>query len=208
MGELDVIPAFPQPRRGAKCLLTHRSQAAIVSICVIAPDPPGLWYIGGPREADTLHQDLVCCMNCEVFTLSPTSGPFELEQHQVREVLRILLHTIVFQRALGPVKPVERDSELFEITWVSQGCWVLALQIRLKSRRRRRRRRRCHHRPARPSSPQVECGDPEVSRKVEERIAALHQSWVLRSGGGGSGAAGGQVRLSFYEKRQRQTWFR
>ena len=61
-------------------------------------------------------------MNCEVFTLSPTSGPFELEQHQVREVLRILLHTIVFQRALGPVKPVERDSELFEITWVSQGA--------------------------------------------------------------------------------------
>lgn len=37
---------------------------------------------------------------------------------QVREVLRILLHTIVFNRALGPVKPVERDSELFEITWV------------------------------------------------------------------------------------------
>ena len=60
---------------------------------------------------------------------------------------------------------------------------------------------------------QVECGDPEVSRKVEERIAALHQSWTLRSGGSGSGGAaggrcGGQVRLSFYEKRQRQTWFR
>lgn len=46
---------------------------------------------------------------------------FELEQHQVHEVLRILLHTIVFNRALGPVKPVERDSELFAVTWVSSG---------------------------------------------------------------------------------------
>ena len=54
--------------------------------------------------------------NCEVFHLKPV---FELEQHQVREVLRILLHTVIFNRALGPVKPVERDSELFEITWVS-----------------------------------------------------------------------------------------
>jgi hypothetical protein len=56
--------------------------------------------------------------NCEVFHLKPV---FELEQHQVREVLRILLHTVIFNRALGPVKPVERDSELFEITWVSLG---------------------------------------------------------------------------------------
>jgi autophagy-related protein 101 len=53
--------------------------------------------------------------NCEVFTVQPI---FDLEQHQVREVLRILLHTIVFNRALGPVKPVERDSELFDVTWV------------------------------------------------------------------------------------------
>lgn len=53
--------------------------------------------------------------NCEVHHLKPV---LELEQHQVREVLRILLATIVFNRALGPVKPVERDSELFEVTWV------------------------------------------------------------------------------------------
>ena len=56
--------------------------------------------------------------NCEVFHLKPV---FELEQHQIREVLRILLHTVIFNRALGPVKPVERDSELFEITWVRLG---------------------------------------------------------------------------------------
>ena len=53
--------------------------------------------------------------NCEVFALKPV---LELEAHQVREVLRLLLHSIIFQRALGPVKPVEQDSELFDVTWV------------------------------------------------------------------------------------------
>lgn len=66
----------------------------------------------------------------------------EVEQHQAREVLRCkflffmasllsytsatltdvasagLLHTIIFSRALGPVKPQEEDSEIFDITYV------------------------------------------------------------------------------------------
>ena len=29
-----------------------------------------------------------------------------------------LLHTIIFSRALGPVKPQEEDSEIFDITYV------------------------------------------------------------------------------------------
>lgn len=66
-------------------------------------------------EATLSRQQNSWMSNCELFHLRPV---FELEQHQVREVLRILLHSIVFQRALGPVKPVERDSELFEVTWV------------------------------------------------------------------------------------------
>ncbi|KAI3426852.1 hypothetical protein D9Q98_006798 [Chlorella vulgaris] len=99
--------------------------------------------------------------NCEVHTLTPV---FELEQHQVREVLRILLHTIVFNRALGPVKPVERDSELFEVTW-------------------------------------VECGDAEAARRIEEKVTQF-VSWAQRNPG-----TRGQVCLSFYEKRQRQSWF-
>ncbi|KAL4419641.1 hypothetical protein ABPG77_008582 [Micractinium sp. CCAP 211/92] len=99
--------------------------------------------------------------NCEVFALKPV---LELEAHQVREVLRLLLHSIIFQRALGPVKPVERDSELFDVTW-------------------------------------VECGDPEVSKRVEEKIGQFH-SWVQKNPG-----KRGQVCLSFYEKRQRQSWF-
>ena len=32
-----------------------------------------------------------------------------------------LLHTIIFNRALGPVKPQEVDSELFDVTYVRCG---------------------------------------------------------------------------------------
>ncbi|EIE19548.1 DUF1649-domain-containing protein [Coccomyxa subellipsoidea C-169] len=55
--------------------------------------------------------------NCELINLPV----LELEQHQVREVLRCVLHTIIFNRALGPVRPREVDSELFEITYVQCG---------------------------------------------------------------------------------------
>lgn len=55
--------------------------------------------------------------NCDVYTL-PT---LEVEPHQVREVLRCLLHTIVFNRALGHVEPKDIDSELFDVTYVHCG---------------------------------------------------------------------------------------
>jgi len=42
----------------------------------------------------------------------------EVEQHQVKEVLRCLLHTIMFQRALGAVRPSDVESDLFDITYV------------------------------------------------------------------------------------------
>ena len=76
----------------------------------LGTSPPSRTLTGSPCFARYMSQ-------CEVFHLKPV---FELEQHQVREVLRILLHTVIFNRALGPVKPVERDSELFEVTWVRQ----------------------------------------------------------------------------------------
>lgn len=42
-----------------------------------------------------------------------------MEPLEVREVLRCLLHTILFNRALGPVALREVDSELFDgLTWV------------------------------------------------------------------------------------------
>ena len=59
-------------------------------------------------------------MNAETFTLPPT-GYLEVECHQIKACLRILLSTIIFNRALGPVRPRELDSELFDITYVSWG---------------------------------------------------------------------------------------
>lgn len=44
--------------------------------------------------------------------------PLEVYAHQAPEVLRALLHTIVFHRALGLVRPQEVDAQLFEFTWV------------------------------------------------------------------------------------------
>lgn len=55
--------------------------------------------------------------NCETFNLPA----LDVEQHHVRGVLRCLLHTIVFNRALGFVKPKDVDSDLFEITYVQCG---------------------------------------------------------------------------------------
>lgn len=45
----------------------------------------------------------------------------ELEFHQVKEALRCVLHTIVFNRALGFLVPVEVDSELFDVTYIKCG---------------------------------------------------------------------------------------
>lgn len=55
--------------------------------------------------------------NCEVIELPL----LEVEPYQVTEVLRCLLHTILFNRALGTVHPREVDSQLFDITWVHCG---------------------------------------------------------------------------------------
>jgi hypothetical protein len=55
--------------------------------------------------------------NCETLNLPL----IEVEPHQVRELLRCVLHTIIFNRALGHVRPRDVDSELFDITYVHCG---------------------------------------------------------------------------------------
>eukprot|EP00736_Rhodelphis_marinus_P001819 Rmarinus@m.12848 len=55
--------------------------------------------------------------NARQFTLPS----LEVEVFQMKEVMTCLLHTIVFHRALGTIKPREVDSELFDVTWVSCG---------------------------------------------------------------------------------------
>lgn len=67
-------------------------------------------------------------MNCEVFYLTE----LEVEHYQLREVLRCILHTIMFNRALGLVRPRDVDSELFEITYVQCGDPVVEKRIEEK----------------------------------------------------------------------------
>ncbi|KAH6788316.1 meiotically up-regulated protein [Perilla frutescens var. frutescens] len=56
-------------------------------------------------------------MNCEVCQLKE----LDVEHFEIREVLRCILHTILFHRALGLVRPKDIDLELFEITYVQCG---------------------------------------------------------------------------------------
>ncbi|KAJ4966586.1 hypothetical protein NE237_018435 [Protea cynaroides] len=56
-------------------------------------------------------------MNCEVCHLKE----LDVEHFEIREVLRCILHTIVFHRALGLIRPKDIDSELFDITYVQCG---------------------------------------------------------------------------------------
>ncbi|BBN08366.1 autophagy-related protein 101 [Marchantia polymorpha subsp. ruderalis] len=67
-------------------------------------------------------------MNCEVFYLKE----LEVEHYQIREVLRCVLHTIMFNRALGLVRPKDIDSELFEITYVQCGDAAIEKKIEEK----------------------------------------------------------------------------
>lgn len=66
--------------------------------------------------------------NCEVFHLSA----IEVELHQVREVLRCVLHTIIFNRSLGQLTPQDVDSELFDVTYVHCGDAEVAARLEAK----------------------------------------------------------------------------
>ncbi|GFR42788.1 hypothetical protein Agub_g3751 [Astrephomene gubernaculifera] len=66
--------------------------------------------------------------NCETHNLPV----LELEPHQIREALRCVLHTIIFNRALGYVIPKDVDSELFDITYVQ--CGDPSVEARVESR--------------------------------------------------------------------------
>ncbi|XP_042509002.1 autophagy-related protein 101 isoform X2 [Macadamia integrifolia] len=70
-------------------------------------------------------------MNCEVCHLKE----LDLEHFEIREVLRLdagILHTIVFHRALGLIRPRDIDSELFDITYVQCGDAELEKKIEEK----------------------------------------------------------------------------
>ncbi|KAL6572904.1 hypothetical protein OROHE_002380 [Orobanche hederae] len=80
-------------------------------------------------------------MNCEVCQLKE----LDVEHFEIREVLRCILHTVLFHRALGLVRPKDIDLELFEITYVSDSQFRYAIAA-------------------------VQCGDVELERKIDEKI--------------------------------------
>lgn len=67
-------------------------------------------------------------MNCEACQLRELA----VEPFEIREVLRCILHTIVFHRALGLVRPKDVDCELFEITYVQ--CGDLGLEKKIEEK--------------------------------------------------------------------------
>ena len=85
-----------------------------------------------------------------------------------------ILHTIIFNRALGPVRPREVDSELFDITYV---C-ILADQKGFSA----------GHQPppyshsSAVSVLQVQCGELFVEKSIEEKIDQFY-SWVEKHPG-------------------------
>lgn len=99
--------------------------------------------------------------NCETYTLPS----IEAEPQQVRDILRCLLHTILFNRALGHVKPQEVDCDLLDLSYV---C----------------------------------VDDREVHTAVEGGIGDFCSSVEKRPPG-----VPAQVRLAFYERRQKASWF-
>lgn len=147
------------------------------------------------HPASTLPQALPCSShgplrmsNC----LTVDLPELNVETHQVTEVLRCLLHTIIFNRSLGVVTPRDVDAELFDLTWVRKlPCLTTASCP-------------CSPPPSPPPAPalpQAHCGDPSVDATVEDRTSKV-QAWVDRNSGRRL-----QVVLSFYERRQQQGWF-
>ncbi|EEC69211.1 autophagy-related protein 101 isoform X1 [Oryza sativa Japonica Group] len=64
-------------------------------------------------------------MNCETCQLKE----LELEQDEIKDVLRCILHTIFFHRTLTLVRPKDVDCDLFEITYVQCGLPDLEKEV-------------------------------------------------------------------------------
>ena len=104
--------------------------------------------------------------SCAVSVETPNVAALLVIQHAQPFILPAgLLHTIIFSRALGQVKPQEEDSEIFDITYVSATLPLCRNpQTTAFSKHRR-------------AALQVTCGSPLVQQKIEEGIDSFH-SWV------------------------------
>lgn len=53
----------------------------------------------------------------------------KVEEHQVREVLKCIIHTIIFNRALGHVSPRDTDMELINATYPDIGDDAVSARV-------------------------------------------------------------------------------
>ncbi|KAL6526192.1 hypothetical protein OROMI_029832 [Orobanche minor] len=119
-------------------------------------------------------------MNCEVCQLKE----LDVEHFEIREVLRCILHTVLFHRALGLVRPKDIDLELFEITYV-----LFSPHSPL-------------HLSTQSKTMPVQCGDVELERKIDEKIDQFIDRVEKHPN------KKNQICLSFYEVKNKQaTWF-
>ena len=64
-------------------------------------------------------------MNCEQVDLEP----IEVGRFQVKEVLKALLHSIIFQRALGACQMRDTESDLFDLSYVRSDSRVTDAKV-------------------------------------------------------------------------------
>ena len=73
-----------------------------------------VWLVSSRLVQQQLSSWSAAAMNCEQVDLEP----IEVERFQVKEVLKALLHSIIFQRALGAQQMRDTDSDLFDLSYV------------------------------------------------------------------------------------------
>lgn len=98
-----------------------------------------------------------------------------------------LLHTIIFNRALGPVRPREVDSELFDITYVRRSpehkvTGLLAILAFAKCTVILKAWLGAGKYTSLLRAVQVQCGDSQVDEKIESKINQFY-SWVEKHPG-------------------------
>ena len=89
------------------------AKSAHRSARLIPPAPPRL-CLGGRDSLRTTASGSNGRMNFELVELEP----IECEMYQTKEVLKILLHSIIFQRALGECRFSDAESDLLDVSYV------------------------------------------------------------------------------------------
>ena len=72
-----------------------------------------------------VYRCLATMANCEQFTLQEV----HIEQKFIKETLKILIHAIVFQRALGENKTLDAESDIFDLSYLRCQSKLVQQQI-------------------------------------------------------------------------------